>query len=172
MELIEIKKQTATKFVFSELVVFCSQVLIFFVVAIFTSDFLKSEERLVKYTEAKINDGSMAELGLTFIAILFVIGIFSAIGKIFDNKITDDFVHEILCEIPKTIYFFGSSVTGVMLAVSLFLSENPDSKSTPMSVLALSVSVALAAFIYGCGTSYAFKRKTHIISSPSKEQKA
>lgn len=169
MEKIDIFKQSPGKFIFNEFIIFTSQIFIFFIVAVFTSDFLRSEDRLVKYAELKINSGSMIELGLTFTAVFVVIGCLSAIGKVFSNKIVDSYIHEILCEIPKTIYFFGSSVTGVMLAISLFIYRNPQPQSTPDHFAFLASIFALAAFLYGCGISYAFKRKTHVISKPGNQ---
>lgn len=167
MEKIDIFKQSPGRFVFNEFIIFASQVFIFFIVTVFTSDFLRSEDRLVRYAELKINNGSMTELGLTFTAVFVVIGFLSAIGKIFSNKIVDSYIHEILCEIPKTIYFFGSSVTGVMLAISLFIYRNPQPQSTPDNFTFLASLFALGAFMYGCSISYAFKRKTHVISRPN-----
>lgn len=167
MEKVEQCKQSVVKFVFSEFVVFLSQIAVFFMVAVFTSNFLNSEEKLVAFSEQKINDGSLAELGLTFLAILVVIGLFSALGKIFDNKCVDHYVNEILCEMPKTIYVFGSAATGAMLAISLFAHLHPTDEISAKGFAALSLFFAFMMFIYGCGFSYAFKRKTHILQKPN-----
>lgn len=60
---VELYKQSLSRFIFSELIVFLSQVTIFFVVAVLTSDFLGSEEKLLAFSKQKINDGSFGELG-------------------------------------------------------------------------------------------------------------
>ena len=168
MEKVEQYKQSFVSFVFSEFVIFISQVSVFFMVAVFTSNFLNSEESLVKFSEQKINDGSLAELGLTFLAILVVIGLFSALGRIFENKYVEYYVNEILCEMPKTIYVFGSAATGAMLAMSLFAYWHPTYDVNAKGFAVTSVTFALMIFIYGCGFSYAFKRKTHILQKPKK----
>ncbi|RXS44608.1 hypothetical protein EST55_03770 [Idiomarina sp. 29L] len=168
MDKVDQYKQSIGKFVFSELVIFMSQVLVFFMVAVFTSNFLNSEEKLVEFANQKINDGSLTEVGLTFLAILVVIGLFSALGRIFDNKYVEFYVNEVLCEMPKTIYVFGSSATGTMLAISLFIYRNPAEGASAQGFAALSFLFAFMMFLYGVAFSYAFKRKTHILKKPNK----
>ncbi|MGP9677842.1 hypothetical protein ACT3TC_04240 [Halomonas sp. AOP27-A1-41] len=163
MEKVDQYKKSVVKFVFREFVIFMSQIAVFFMVAVFTSNFLNSEEKLVAFSEQKINDGSLAELGLTFLAILVVIGLFSALGRIFDNKYLDYYVNEVLCEMPKTIYVFGSAATGAMLAISLFAHLHTTNEVNAKGFVLLSALFAFMVFIYGCGFSYAFKRKTHIL---------
>ncbi|CAM3797579.1 hypothetical protein [Vibrio aquimaris] len=163
MEKVDQHKQTVVEFVFSELIIFLSQITVFFMVAVFTSNFLHNKEKLLSFSAQKINDGTLTELGLTFLAILVVIGLFSALGWIFDNKYVEQYVREILCEMPKTIYVFGSAATGAMLAISLFSHIHPTSATNAKSFAMLSVFFAFIVFLYGCGFSYAFKRKTHIL---------
>ncbi|MFT6905954.1 MAG: hypothetical protein ACJAS1_002617 [Oleiphilaceae bacterium] len=168
MEKVDLYKQSTAKFIFNEFVIFLSQVLVFFMVTIFITNFLSSEEKLIKFSAQKINDGTLAELGLTFLAILIVIGLFSALGRVFENKYVEYYVNEILCEMPKTIYFFGSSIAGVMLGISLFLNFNPIEIESAKGFASMSVLFAIMAFLYGCAFSYAFKRKTHIRIKPNK----
>ena len=172
MEKVDQYKQGLGNFIFSEFVIFISQVAVFFMVAVFTSSFLSSEEELIKFTEQKVNSESFAELGLTFLAILVVIGLFSALGRIFDNKYVEHYVNEILCEMPKTIYVFGSAATGAMLAISLFTYLHPTNGVSAKGFAVLSASFALMIFIYGCSLSYAFKRKTHIHPKPNKSMQS
>ena len=168
MEKVEQYKQSLVKFVFSEFVIFISQVAVFFIVAVLTSNFLNSEEKLVKFSEQKINNGSLAELGLTFLAILVVIGLFYTLGRIFENTYVEYYVNEVLCEMPKTIYVFGSAATGAMLAISLFAYIHPTDDLNAKGFAVISITFAFMMFIYGCGFSYAFKRKTHILQKPNK----
>lgn len=168
MEKIDQYKQSFWMFVFSELIIFLSQVAVFFMVAVFTSNFLSSEEKLVSFSEQKINNGSLGELALTFLAILVVIGLFTTLGRVFENKYIEHHVSEVLCEMPKTIYVFGSAATGVMLAITLFIYLNPDAKTSVKDLVALTLAFSFMIFIYGCAFSYAFKRKTHIVTKPSK----
>ena len=167
MEKVDLYKQSIGKFIFTEFVVFLSQIAIFFTVAVCTSNFLSSEDKLVEFSEQKINDGTLGELGLTFLAIILVIGFFSALGRVFDNKYVEQYVNEILCEMPKTIYVFGSSATGVMAAISLFMQLNPTSDTSAQGFAAMTLLFAFMMFTYGCAFSYAFKRKTHIKSEPN-----
>ncbi|SFR57535.1 hypothetical protein SAMN04488073_2978 [Marinobacter gudaonensis] len=171
MERVEQYKQTFGKFVFSEFVIFLSQIAVFFMVAVFTSNFLNSEDKLVEFANQKINSGALSEIGLTFLAILMVIGLFSAIGKVFDNKYVDSYVDEVLREMPKTIYVFGSAATATMLAISLFVYRNPETGPSAQGIAFLSLFFAFVAFVYGCGFSFAFKRKTHICKSFGKNIK-
>ncbi len=168
MEKIDQYKQSIGYFILSEFIIFLSQVAVFFMVAVCTSNFLSSEEKLVAFSEQKINDGSLNELGLTFIAIMVVIGFFATLGRVFDNKYVERYVNEVLCEMPKTIYVFGSAATGVMLAITLFVHLNPDVETSAKSYAVITFMFAFLMFIYGCGFSYAFKRKTHIVTKPNK----
>lgn len=168
MEKIDKYKKSIGTFIFSEFIIFLSQVSVFFMAAVFTSKFLSDEKKLMDIVGQKINDGSLGDLGLTFLAILVVIGFFTTIGKVFDNKYVEYYVHEVLCEIPKTIYIFGSAATGVMLAVILFIKLNPDSETSTEGLVRLILSFSLIIFIYGCGFSYAFNRRSHIRTKSNK----
>ena len=168
MEKVDQYKQGIVKFIFSEFVVFMSQVAVFFMVAVFTSNFLNSEDKLIAFSEQKISDGSLAELGLTFMAILVVIGFFAALGRVFENRHVEYYVNEVLCEMPKTIYVFGSAATGAMLAISLFAHLHPTDEVSAKGFALLSVMFAFMIFVYGCGFSYAFKRKTHVLTMLNK----
>lgn len=166
MEKIDQYKQTIWKFTFSEFVVFLSQVVVFFMVAVFTSNCLSNEKKLLSLSTQKINDGSLIDLMLTFLAISIVIGFFSALWRVFDNKYIEYYVNEVLCEMPKTIYAFGSAATGVMLALSLFAHLH-QVEININRFLVITLLFALAIFIFGCALSYAFKRKTHILVKPN-----
>jgi hypothetical protein len=168
MEKVDQYKQSIGKFILNEFVIFMSQVAVFFMVAVFTSNFLDSEEKLVSFSEQKINGGSLTELGLTFLAILIVIGFFASLGRIFNNKHVEFYVNKVLCEMPKTIYVFGSAASGAMLAISLFAHLHPTDEVNAKGFAIISLIFAIIVFIYGCGFSYAFKRKTHVLSKPNK----
>ncbi len=167
---IDVKKQTSGSFIFSELIIFLSQIVIFFVVSVFTSDFLSDEKGLIKYSQQKINDGSLAELGLMFLAIAIVVGGFTIIGEAIGKESTKRYITAVLYEMPKTIYVFGSGATGVMIAMTLYLYFNPETATADAQGFALTTGYfALMIFIVGCGLSYFFKRKTHILGSNESE---
>lgn len=170
MEKIDQYKQSMNKFVLSELVIFLSQVLVFFMVTIFATDFLNSEDTLLRISTQKMSGTTINELGLTIIAILLVIGIFAAFGKIFEHKYVEHFVNEVLYEIPRTIYIFGSSVTGVMLAIAWFNHSNPGASTlNTAQMVTISAFTAIVMFAYGCILSIAFKRKSHILGTKTKD---
>ncbi|PSV88674.1 hypothetical protein [Photobacterium iliopiscarium] len=167
MEKIEQYKQSPHKFIFSEFVVFVSQIFMFFMVTIFVSNFLNNEDKLINFLNQKINDGTIGDLILSLLAILIVIGLFTTLDRVIDNKHVKFYIDEVLNEIPKLIYTLGSSVTGSMLATSLFLVLNPNIEITAIKTATTAISFAFIVFIYGCGFSYIFKRKTHIIKKQS-----
>lgn len=163
---IDVKKQTPASFIFSELIIFLSQIVIFFTVSVFTSDFLSDEKGLIKYSQQKINDESLAELGLMFLAIFIVVGGFTVIGEAIGKESTKRYISAVLYEMPKTIYVFGSGATGVMIAMTLYIHFNPETATAETQGFALTTGFfALMIFVVGCGLSYFFKRKTHIIDS-------
>lgn len=162
MEKVEQYKQTTRQFIFNEFVIFLSQILVFFIVAVCASNLLTCEEKLVAFAERKIIGNSPSELGYIFLATVLVIGFFAILGRVFDNKYVEFYVNEILYELPRTIYFFGSATTGTMLAISLFLYLNPTEDISSQRFLALALIFSIAVFIYGCAFSFALKRKTHI----------
>ncbi|GAD31294.1 hypothetical protein L4D04_22215 [Photobacterium angustum] len=165
MEKIEQYKQTSKQFILNEFIIFLSQIVIFFMVTIFVSNFLSNEDKLVNFLNQKINDGTKSELFLSLLAILFVIGLFTTLDKIFDNKQINLYIDEVLYEIPKLIYTLGSSVSGAMLASTLYLIFNPTPEITAIKTAGSAVSFAFIVFVYGCFFSYMFKRKTHIINT-------
>ncbi|WP_264876020.1 hypothetical protein [Vibrio agarivorans] len=164
MDRIDRPKQTKFQFFAKELVVFVSQILVFFVVAVLTSSFLSNEQALTEFASTKINDGSLKELLLTFVAIFFVVGCFTTIQRLTDSEVINDFIDEVLFEIPKTIYFFGSSLSGVMLAISMFLLFDESNEGSTEKYFAVTIVFAIMAFIYGSTLSYKLKKKTHILS--------
>ncbi|HEH9413341.1 hypothetical protein [Aeromonas salmonicida] len=171
MDSIDKPKQTTRQFLTKEFVVFTSQILVFFFVAVLTSSFLSDEKALAELAATKINNGSLKELLLTFSAILFVIGCFTTVQKLTDSELVNELIDEILFELPKTIYFFGSSISGVMLALATFIafSTTEDNNSTK-GYFIITIMFAIMAFCYGATVSYLLKRKTQI--APPKPDKA
>ena len=83
MEKIEQYKQSPHEFIFSEFVVFVSQIFMFFMVTIFVSNFLNNEDKLINFLNQKINDGTIGDLILSLLAILIVIGYFNCYWVIY-----------------------------------------------------------------------------------------
>lgn len=162
MTRIPVYKKTTLIFIIHELGLYLSQVIVFLLVGIFASDFLKNEELLVAYANTRINENSMLELFYILFATLSVIGLLKVIDEVIEHGIIKSLITDVVNEIPKVIYFFGSSVAGVMVAIALFLNNNPDHSEPAEKFAAMGVFFAMLMFFYGAGMSYLLKKKTHI----------
>jgi hypothetical protein len=93
------------------------------------------------------------------------IGILSALARaIKPTGRLEALSDEVLNEAPRAIYFFGSSVTGTIVAAAIFIHNHPAVKAPAVSYwLFMAAVFGFGAFMYGCGLSYAFKRKTHVL---------
>lgn len=139
-------------FVFIELCVFAAQVLVIFIVAYFISDSLASEERLTEFVNGKVNTHTMKELGLTLFAVTFVLGLLALVKEFVPSTYVEKVSTEVLLELPRTIYLFGSSITASTIAIAFFLSSHPEATKQPASgYFWLSAFFALSFFGYGCG---------------------
>lgn len=140
------------EFFITEALVFVSQVVVFFLVAFFTSDLLRNEERLAEFAASKINNNTISELGLTLLAITFALGSITFIKEVAPpSGIIERLSREVLHELPRTIYFFGSSLTAITLATAIFISNHPQPNSKPAVFVFMSSFSAITAFVYGCG---------------------
>jgi heme/copper-type cytochrome/quinol oxidase subunit 3 len=147
-------------FVFIELCVFAAQVLVFFIVAYFISDSLASKERLAEFLNGKINTYTLKELGLTLFAVTFTLGLLAQIKVIVPSSYVEKVSTEVLLELPRTIYLFGSSITASTLAIASFISSHPETIKQPASdYFWLSAFFALSLFGYGCTAKYFFLLK-------------
>jgi hypothetical protein len=147
-------------FVFIELCIFAAQVLVIFIVAYFISDSLASEERLTEFVNGKVNMHTMKELGLTLFAVTFVLGLLALVEKFVPSGYVEKVSTEVLLELPRTIYLFGSSITASTIAIAFFLSSHPEATKQPASgYFWLSAFFALSFFGYGCVAKAVFLPK-------------
>jgi hypothetical protein len=170
-QVIILHKKTGFQFVVSEILIYISQVMVFFWVTFLVSGSLNNEDGLANFLNSKINENSLSEVGYIILATVITLGIVSVITRVAPpNGWLDELAYEVLLSMSKTIYFFGSSVTGSLLAVALFSYLHPDTKNpAPEFWLSSSLIYGLGAFLYGCGTSYMFNYKKFIArSSPNK----
>ncbi len=156
-------------FIFFELVIFLSQSFLFFMTAVFFSNFLADEDKLVKFAKTKISETSLPEFGLIFLSIMVVTGFFTTIGFISENKNIENYIREILNEMPRTIYFFGSTIFGTMLAIALFAYLHPLKGISAPKFAVSSFIFAFTMFAYGSGFKIFINRKKIYI--PPKERK-
>lgn len=155
-------------FVFIEFCVFSAQVLVMFIVAYFISDSLASEERLTEFVSGKVNMHTTKELGLTLFAVTFVLGLLALVKEFVPSAYVEKVSTEILLELPRTIYLFGSSITASTIAIAFFLSSHPEATTQPASgYFWLSAFFALTFFGYGCVAKGVFLAKRAKYSAAS-----
>lgn len=169
-----IPKQSSSMFITTEFFVYVSQVVMFFFVAILTSNLLRNEKQLLDYMSSKINENTMFEVGATMLAIAATLGIISAISKAAPAfSLLERLADEVLAEAPRTAYVFGSSVSGTLFAAAIYISQHPNVATQPPSFWVLSTLFAsLLGFLYGCAFSFAFKHKAYIKATARFRSKA
>ncbi len=149
-------------FVFIEFCVFAAQILVIFIVAYFISDSL-SEERLTEFLNGKINAHTMKEFGLTLFAVTFVLGLLALVKELVPSRYVEKISTEVLLELPRTIYLFGSSITASTIAVTWFLASHPEATKQPASgYFWLSIFFAFTFFVYGCGAKWLLLRRAQL----------
>lgn len=137
-------------FILTEFCIFAAQTLTLFIVAYIISDSLSNEDRLMGFINGKINTTTMKELGLTLFSATFVLGLFSLIQEISSSHHLKKISREVLFELPRTIYLFGSSITASTIAIAFFLSSHPQSTAEPVAgYIGLSAFFAITFFVYG-----------------------
>lgn len=164
-----LEKKTPLQFIRDEFFVFLSQIVVFFWVTFLVSGSLRDEDRLIQYLDTKINDNSLFEVGHIILGSIITFGIILMIVRALPPwRWLDELADNVLISISRTIYFFGSSVTGSILAVALYTAMNPSKgNSQPESWLVMSLIFGLGAFMYGCGSNYAFNHKKYIFKPRS-----
>ena len=174
-DVVILQKKTTWQFILSEVLVYISQVMVFFWVTFLVSGSLTNEDKLVAYLSTKINDNSLSEVAHIVLGTVITFGIILMIIKASpSSRWLEELADDVLASISRTVYFFGSSVTGSILAVALYSKLNPAKENpNPEFWLGLSAVFGLGAFLYGCGSSYAFKYKKYIAKSrPNKSKHA
>lgn len=151
------------KELFEELCVFLTQTLIFFMVIVYTTNFLSSEKELVGLINQKINQGTVKEFFLTLLAILTVIGFVTILAKAAESKQSEHYVNICIREIPRTIYLLGSSVVAVMLSIIVFsmfkLSNEQRQAMDIVKFIYLTITYFFVFFICGFYLNSLFKEQ-------------
>lgn len=131
-----------------EFSLFFAQTVIFFLVAVFISHFLESRELLNAYSEAKLGKSLIAEFWFTLLGVVVVLGMLSLVAGIARTNALGRLSAEVLQEVPRTIYFFGSSLTGTALAWVI----HEWAYGTPSEAInALGAAAIFAAGAFGTG---------------------
>ncbi len=159
-----VPRQTTASFMQTELCIYLSQIVMFFFVAVLTSNLLSDGKQLIDYINSKINGNTLHEIIATMIAIAVTLGIVAAISKAApESSLLERLADEVLAEAPRTAYVFGSSVAGMCFAVACFIGSHPETKGPAVGFWIFYGSLyAIFGFLYGCGFAYAFKHKALI----------
>jgi drug/metabolite transporter (DMT)-like permease len=159
---LQVLKQSIRIFIIAELCVYISQIIIFFFVAVLTSNLLRDEKQFEIYINSKINENTSFELTATVLAIAVTLGIIAGIAKAATKtSLIERVANEVLAEVPRTVYVFGSSISGTLLAWALFSQLHPDPQTSIGFLLYVALFAAFAGFIYGCFFAYMLKDKAN-----------
>ena len=143
-----------------ELSVYVSQIMIFFCVTFLISNQLTDQKSLEAYISTKANDFFIKEFLFTFLSTIFIVGLLTVLNRTISNSIISDVIDEVVDSIPRTIYIFGSSYTGIILAITLFVTYRPELKTmTPVAWLSLDILLGVIFFTYGYILKFALCRK-------------
>jgi hypothetical protein len=153
-------------FVLTEFLVYLSQIVMFFFVAVLTSNLLRDEKNLLNYMTTRINENTVFEVVATMLAVAATMGIIAGIARAAPaSSLLERLADEVLGEAPRTAYVFGSSVTGTLLAAALFMQNHLQVEGPrPQFWLFAAILAAFVGFAYGCMFAYAFKHKAQVSS--------
>lgn len=144
-------RKLTTQDILVELAVSISQVLIFFFLSLFSSNFLRHKEALTKFVDQRINNTTFTEFWFTILSIIVVSGLFSfLLHAAKDNKSIGHVATQVLLEMPRTISIFGSSVLAMLLAAAIHLHYFPEPNENPSFIKFASIGLLfwLISFVY------------------------
>lgn len=148
------------KFLSIEFILYCVQILIGFIVICSLTKLFAYEELTTKILNSKITDSVLSELGWTLFAITVVLGLIKLAQTIFDVE-SKSILNEVMLEMPRAIYFFGSQMTAAMIALIIAINCYPSESTLSQKTLIISTAilVGIITFLYGCGLKFLLKRK-------------
>lgn len=162
----------------TELCVFLSQFFVFFIVTFFISNMLNDEDKLTDFVSGKLNGSTSLEIFLTLFAITSVIGLLFFIREMTISGFAEKVAREVIRELPRTIYLFGSSISAVTIAAALFLLMNPESMEEVEEgsdlgvggIVAMSLFIGGSFFAYGLAIKCGLNRKAEHIKKLDQAQ--
>ncbi|WP_039913266.1 hypothetical protein [Cellvibrio mixtus] len=159
-KVLEVKKHTFNEFLAIESLVYTSQLLIFYLVALFSSNLFRDENLVISFLKSKASTSYLLEMFLTIISTFTVIGILYSATKIITHPKATAILDSVLCEVPRIIYTIGSSVTAAILSGTTYLHIHSKEEPFPLvSSIFIGLLFFLVMFIYGFSFSYAFNRE-------------
>lgn len=145
------------EFFLIELATFICQMFIFFMVAVVISVFLSDKDRLVAYASSRLGDIAIQELVTVIFVSFAIVGVLYPLSNRHLSRWAERLIERVLQDIPRTIYLFGSSVAGVLLAICIFSLRSGDPSIVATSSAFLSIVSAIAFFAWGCLISFYLK---------------
>lgn len=146
-------------FLFSELFIYAVQVITFALVAWVVSAFFTNETYLARHVGEKINDLSVRELISTLAVILILLGVLWVLSEKTGIEFFEKIMPAVYEEFPRTVYLFGSSVGGPLLASGFYLMISPAGKSTEFRLGVSSVILSLIFVVVFFLVGYALRSK-------------
>lgn len=148
------------KFLTVEFILYCFQVLIGFIVICLLTKLFATEEITIKILNAKITDSVLTELCSTLVAITIVLGLIIVAQKV-SNIESESILNEVMLEMPRAIYFFGSQMTAAIIALIMAIHCYPSASALNQKSFHIwaAILVGIVTFLYGCGLKFALKRK-------------
>jgi len=151
----------------TEFCVFLSQFFVFFIVTFFISNMLNDEDKLTSFVSSKLNGSTSLEIFLTLFALTSVIGVLFFIREMTITGFSERVAKEVIRELPRTIYLFGSSISAVTIAAALFLCMNPESMKEVKEesnlgvggIILMSLFIGGSFFAYGLAIKCGLNRK-------------
>lgn len=132
-----------------EISAYISQVAVFFLVAILMSNLLQDEKTLAELINSRVGPGFWREIICTIFASLAWLGTLSVTSACLPSKAWTQIIRDTLNELPRTIYFFGSSVSGLMLAAAVAEWFHPALRHLAYRFSGVAFSWAVVLFAYG-----------------------
>lgn len=129
----------------TELMVFLSQILVFFTVAFLMSNMFASEQKLNEFINGKLNATTVSEFIWTLVAVICCHGLIDFLGRLAPGKFFSRISAEVLDDFPRTIYLFGSSTTAIFLSIAMYSAIHP---STTKSIGGIFMTIPVGTFSY------------------------
>jgi hypothetical protein len=137
----------------TETTIYAVQVLTFALVAFFVSNLFQDEVALQKLMAERINDLSLKELFSTLASILIILGSLYALAEKTEIQFFNEVMPIVYKEFPRTIYLFGSSIGGSLLASAAYLITAGQGKAVDLrlgySTMAMALMFIVVFFILG-----------------------
>lgn len=109
----------------NEFMVYLSQTMVVFLVAVFSSNFLTDLAALEAFGNSKVNVSSISEFKFTFLALVLWCGVLCISKEMLGGSLLGVAIRKALREFPRIIYMFGSTTTGVAMAIAIYVGNHP-----------------------------------------------